>query len=114
MKVILKTTVIDRILKALSDARRDRREPDYIVVTHEEYDELRHDARSYHFFHDAWQVRYVPPTEKIDTTDIIRYRHFERIEHYRYPDSRRMITAMPSGKFTGVDLYVIPKEYHPQ
>jgi hypothetical protein len=46
MKVLLKTTVYDRIVKDLEQARRDDRAPDCVVVTQNEYAELRADGRT--------------------------------------------------------------------
>ncbi|BAP34915.1 hypothetical protein AVU43_gp21 [Ralstonia phage RSJ5] len=112
MKVILKTTVVDRILESLSAARRDRREPDCIVVTHEEYAELRKDMRGDYVLQSrlaACLTRSDPPTY-----DPIPVRYFERINHYCYPDARRCIAAVSDYTFHGIPLYVIPKEYHPQ
>jgi len=45
MKVVLKPSIIDEIYKRIRDAEMGHRKVDYILVTPEEFDEIRYQAR---------------------------------------------------------------------
>jgi hypothetical protein len=115
MKLILKTTVVDRILERIADARRRDREPDCIVITPEEQAELHHDRRI-HTFVERESFYRVDPGEPISATSVMVTRDFERTSGYSTYDrcyGGRYLRCMTREKFMGIPVYVVPLEFHP-
>jgi hypothetical protein len=109
MKVIPNVTVIDRIRADLAAVISGRRTPDYVVVTEDEYKELREDPRVWQCLEPSWMMPISATETPAETT--FETKTFER----RGPcdDHYRTIHAVSHEKFEGVPLYVVPKEYHP-
>lgn len=117
MKLVLKTTVIDRILKDIAAAKAQGREPDYIVLTEAEMKELDRDTRSYNYVESDLMKTFAHYAEG-KVTDTVKYdvrdfdirpefstnRSYDRYQRYR---------AVTTSRFQGVPLFVVPKEYQP-
>lgn len=112
MHVAIKQTVLDRILKRIGEIKLQNREPEYVVVSHEEYDELRSDRR-------MW--RYTAPCPSLlsqyrhSVADVsIRTREFPlRDSHRGRPDTHPFIRTYSRETFMDLPLYVVPSEYMP-
>lgn len=96
MKVVLKETVYDRIKKKLYEAQYQRREVDYILVTPDEWCELMGDPR---------QLGSVErkPGLTLNTKRFASQRAFGG-SYAAYSDYT----------FQGIDLFVVPEEFHHQ
>lgn len=116
MKVILKETVVDRILRDLSEANRKGRMVECIVVTSEEDRELRKDVRFFDYVHSDLLSPFVNyAAGKLAVEELkVTTRDFA-LDKRCYPaGARRPILRVASTcTFQGVPLYVVPKEYHP-
>lgn len=49
MKVVLKVTVIDRLIEEFAKAARSNREVDYVVISERESFDMRHDRRYFDY-----------------------------------------------------------------
>lgn len=115
MKVVLKVTVYDRIYNDILKAKHDRREVDYVVVSHEEYKELRLDYRSYDAL-ESPHLRFVAnPAEAREFMDA-KYKvyEFRRTAPRTSPSDYEVIRAPSHETFMGKPLVVVPKEYMPR
>ena len=115
MKVVLKVTVYDRIYADILKAQRDRREVDYVVVSREEYDELRLDYRSYGAL-ESPHLRFVAnPAEATKAMDA-KYTvyTFERMTPLSRDSDYRVIRVPSHETFMGKPLVVVPKEFMPR
>lgn len=98
MQVVLKPSVIDEILKKLTDAERMNRKVDYIRVTPEEMDEIHHHV------HGAFSWQY-----RGDKTDA-RYTTITLTDG-RDPHGPKR-TFASSYQLFGHPLYVVPNYFH--
>ena len=111
MKVVLKITVLDRILKDMDDARRQNRAVDYIIVSDSEYDELRSDCRTR--FGTSSVCMAMPRTPAAaDEQVLCDIREFPLVG--RPPTSGCRFRAYPRETLDGVKLYVVPEMYCPR
>jgi len=113
VKVVAKVTVLDRILEDIRKLHRENREVDYVVVTPDEYAELRSDRRI------AALMQY-PFSDLMTGEDISKAtfttRDFELTDTSRasYAKGPMRYRTYPQGSIHGADIYVLPKEYHPR
>ncbi|SEJ84829.1 hypothetical protein [Achromobacter sp. NFACC18-2] len=109
MHVAIKQTVLDKILKRIHEIKRDNREPEYIVVSHEEYAELRADRR-WHAYVDYPTFGFVS-TSPADVQLTCETRTFERQRGPR--TGHPFIKALTNAKLMGYPLYAVPAEFVP-
>ncbi|WP_025135269.1 hypothetical protein [Achromobacter sp. DH1f] len=111
MHVAIKQTILDKILKRIHEIKRDNREPEYIVVTPEEYCELRGDRRVYGYLNSD---RYVcPPSEPVADLCVDTREFKLRDKHLGWLGARPFLRTYSREKFMGLPLYVVPSEYMP-
>lgn len=100
MRVLVKRTIVDKLVAQLDAVRDDNRAPDCCLVTPEEYKELMADGRHHYFVPDWMQ------TSPSDDTFTVTHRRFRiRVTSYRENDS---FAAIERGTFMGVKVYIIP------
>lgn len=111
MKVVLKTTVLDRILEDITKAERENRLVDYVLVTPDEYAKLRHDTRAeraiYSVFPDYPGSATSDPFATIKTWDF----EYQGTNPARY---QRRIRVVSNLTIYGYPLLEVPAEYHPK
>ena len=105
MKAIFKRTVMDRILEISSNAMRDCKTIDYILVTPQEWDELRASAAWRYFDYPHYTSRTTSQGISFKTVDLKLSN-----DPYGY-GTRRFI--MSEVKVAGHQIVVAPIEYHP-
>jgi hypothetical protein len=100
MKAVFKKTALDRLYEIIEDAARNRKKIDYLLLTPQEFDEVR-DACSFPWklYHDASPC----PDMSIRTVEL---QHKSR----HWADARRFMVS--TYKFHGFDIVVAPSEYH--
>ena len=106
MKVVLKVTVLDRILKEISHARATGHEVAHIIVSEAEHRELRADRRSGTYLLTGFAAYAAPHNAGA----------FETIElsvHKGKIGMRPFIRAVSNEFFNGYKLYVVPEDYAP-
>jgi hypothetical protein len=107
MKVVLKYTVYDRLRDEIEKAQAGRRLVDYVVVTNDEYVELRNDERAdYSELSPGYLTLSAEPqnaTMEVKTFE----RKIQSIHRSPY------IRVVSREKFRGIPLYVVPQEFHP-
>ncbi len=106
MKVVLKVTVLDRILKEIGTARAAGREIAHIIVSEAEHRELRADRRSM-ANHTSFVFSRAAPDATVE---------FETIElpvRKGRAGMRPYIRAISNEFFNGYKLYVVPEDYAP-
>lgn len=112
MKVVLKVTVYDRISADIQKAHHDRRVVDYVVVSQQEYDELRVDDRSYGALESPY-MRFTP-NHDIAADATMRVYTFERTTPRTTAAGRNAIQVVSYETFMGKPLVVVPKEFLPR
>jgi hypothetical protein len=115
VKVVLKVTVYDRIYADIQKAQRERREVDYVVVSREEYAELRLDDRSYGALESPYSLFVANPAEAVKAMDA-KYTvyEFRRTAPRTSPSDYEVIRSPSHETFMGKPLVVVPKEYMPR
>jgi hypothetical protein len=109
VKVVLKHTVYDRLYAELEKADAGRKLVDYVVVTQDEYEELKKDWRGA----DDLSYSYMRYNEMSDPQNAtIEFKTFERTVKRDWRESP-YIRCVSHEQFRGVPLYVVPKEFHP-
>lgn len=108
MKVVLKASVLEAIQKRIDEAKRNRREIEHIIVSEEEYAQLRHEC--YRGELDMGFNNYMrnPCAEMSMTMRTID------LDDPSYPNSARnpkMRFASRNEKLYGFDLYVVPARF---
>lgn len=99
MKAVFKKTAVDKLYEILANAERDRKKIDYLLLTPEEYDEVRH----YCTYPWALQHSYEISDMTVRIVELTpRGRDWRST--YRFPVSPY--------KFHGHDIVVAPAEYH--
>lgn len=98
MKLILKQTVIDKMMVAYHEAKRNMREPDCFALSHREYDEFRSDMR--YNMYDSRPYMHVRASDRIDMD-------------FKRRDMAPSWTVMSDFTFMGVPVFVVPDEYLP-
>lgn len=101
MKVVLKASILDAIYKRIEAAKRDRREILHIIVTEEEYAQLRHEC--YRGELDMGFSFYNKPDFNM-TVKTIDLDDPDRRDYGR----TRFLTRE---KLLGYDLYVVPERF---
>ena len=110
MKVVLKITVLDRILEDLSKAARAHRTVDYVVVTPAEYAELGRDMRVYSHMESPLGLSAIGATPSNATFHTWEFAYQGHDPHLH---GRRLRVASHE-KLGGYPLLVVPAEYHPR
>lgn len=111
MHVAIKQTVLDKILKRIHEIKRDNREPEYIVVSYEEFAELASDPR-WHCYARSDYSAYAPSASPAELT--ISTREFPlRRSHYGPDRKLPYISTCSREKFMDLPLYVVPSDYLP-
>lgn len=110
MKVVLKTTVLDRIIEDIDKARRAGRLVDYVLVTPEEYAQLRNDGRADRVVENnlyRFPPRDVSPCDTFKTWDFAY--------QGTHPNLHGRSIRVPGNEtIYGYPLLVVPAEYHPR
>lgn len=108
MKVVLKVSVLDRIIEEFHKAARACREVDFVAVTRDEYAELRMDIRVHSYIHSGLDFRIA--TQAMDAA--VRTRDFQCLDASRswrgYGDYIRCVS------YEQIPLFVVPAEYCPR
>lgn len=112
MKVVLKVTVIDRLLEEFAKAQRNNREVDYVVISERESHEMHSDRRYY----DYVQTPRFGLDREVDAKATFRCQEFEytgpknmRGTQYQY---RRFAEAFYT--FMGKTIFVVHEDYMPR
>lgn len=116
MKVVLKKTIYDRLMERLNDAKRERREVDYIVVSERERADLMADRRTL-FNMGRTGCSFMDSAEAADTpfkTWEFRLRP-EQLRAKRGESGYRpeYIKVTTTETFCGYPLLTVPAEYLP-
>lgn len=113
MKVVLKTTVLDRIIEDIEKAKRAGRLVDYVLVTPEESAQLRYDLRADRFIESAL-LRYVAGP-KSSVQDQSTFKCWDFAYQGTTPELHgRRVRVTSSDTICGYPLLVVPAEYHPK
>jgi hypothetical protein len=96
MKAVFHKTAEERLLQLRVEADRTNRKIDYVLVTPEEYDEIRRSARDYY-------IDYRRVTEGLDIETVMLYR-----KGYTQP----MRFMVRPETIYGLRIVVAPAEYH--
>ena len=96
MKVVLKPSVLDAIYERISDAKRCNRKVDYILVTRQEYDEVRCEAVP----NWALSAAAIPRDVTVRTVELEH--PYKKYDSYRFASYETLY---------GFPLYVVPPEY---
>lgn len=102
MKAIFKKTAVDRIYEIISNASRYNKKIDYILVTPEEFLELRMDYRVF------------SPTSRFSnhSDSEVEFRCVDLENKERPGCSGRYRFPIEPMQFNGFDIVVAPKEFH--
>jgi hypothetical protein len=103
MKAVYLRTATDRIYGLIVTAQRENRKIDYILLTPQEYDELRRDNHR-DFSYPSYGKSYSDICNA--TYDTVT------LEDKRYPYNRPFRAAVEPVTFQGYRLVVAPAEYH--
>lgn len=113
MKVVLKVTVVDRLLEEFAKAQRNNREVDFVAVTPQEMAELKNDLRS-NIYVQFPMFDYIGKDAAVKVT--YQARDFEytgprdmRGTQYQWRRFRESFDT-----FMGVPIFVVPEEYMPR
>jgi 7-keto-8-aminopelargonate synthetase-like enzyme len=114
MKVVLKVTVIDRLIEEFAKAARNNREVDYVVISERESREMHQDWR---YFDYVQSPRFgLRNGEAVDAKATFRCLEFEytgpknmRGTQYQY---RRFGESFHT--FMGVPIFVVHEDYMPR
>lgn len=103
MKAVYKVRAIDRVMELIQKAKREDRTIDYVMVTHDEYSELRMEHG----------LRYNMEPHFNSSSASIRTITLER-PGYNYGASPRFMHFPRMGEMTffGAELVMIPEQYH--
>jgi hypothetical protein len=112
MKVVFKVTVYDRIVERLHEGVRQGRKPEYIVVTREEYAELRNDERTYSSL--SPRFNYLTPSERAPAEATFTVREFPRTSGGDCLNRHDRIRVVSHENFQGVPLFGVPAAFHPK
>jgi hypothetical protein len=111
MKVIWHKTIIEKLMGICHEASRTGKKVDYVLLTSQEYDELRYSAHGYHFDFPSYRVgRHVGNHTAFDVVEIPvdPSRHYQEsyrgLRYVRFP-------VLPE-TFMGLRLVVAPQEFH--
>lgn len=107
MKVVLQTTVLDRIREDIRKADQTGRRVDYIAVTQDEYNDLRSDVRVRGLMTNAWDF---PSYSASMAEATFHTRDFEKRSGYIGQSRMRFASRE---QLYGSPLFVVPQEYHP-
>lgn len=115
MKVVLKGSIIDRILSDIAEGQRKGRDPEYIVLTREEYSSVRcYDWERR--FEDRYSFNRVcdGPISAMDTMTVRDF-PYTGPRGGGTPGDRPMVRRVPEeGHFMGIPVFVVPAEYMPR
>lgn len=110
MKLVFKDSIFDILNKRIYDAKRANKKIDYILVTEEEYADMRADRDYMHCM--DYRVNYNPCAEinlgSMDAT--FRTIRLEEPSRGR-PGSRPYVNFASHLKFQGYDIYVVPARF---
>ena len=112
MKVFPKVRVLDRIMEDIHKLRRDNRQADYVVVSEEEWCDLRDDRRMRDFLiYPLYAVSSAAAPSHASMT--MTTRDFPRTAPAgRWGSEYRRVVS--EGKFDGADIFVVPDEFMPR
>jgi len=100
MKVVLKPSILDEIRKRIQEAMMNHRRVDYILVTPQEYDDVRNQVSP------SWYGLTSSSMPSDATFKIIELDHaYERYAKRRFASHETLM---------GYPLYVVPSEYIPK
>jgi hypothetical protein len=99
MKVVLKPSILDEIYKRIRDAEMSHRKVDYILVTPQEYDDVRYQARP----DLGLSPSSMPSDAKFQTIELDS--PYQRYSKIRFASHDTLF---------GFPLYVVPPEYIPK
>lgn len=113
MKVVLKTTVLDRINEDIAKAKQAGRLVDYVLVTPEEFSQLRYDLRADRVIAST-VFRYVAGPQEV-VQDPTTFKCWDFAYQGVTPQLHgRRIRVTSSDTIHGYPLLVVPAEYHPK
>lgn len=117
MHVAIKQAVLDKILERIHQIKRDNREPEYIVVSHDEYAELHRDLRAFNYIRNDYYASLRDPSgaERVRLGELtVETREFKlRDSHRGRASAHPYIRTFSREKFMNIPLYVVPSEYMP-
>lgn len=112
MKVVLKVTVLDRIVEQFNKARAGRQEVDHVVISHDEYSELRGDRRCMDYISSP-PIWCMPSDTSVSQELTIR--DFELVNMAaRGALARPRYRAVSHETFMGAPLFVVHKDFCPR
>lgn len=107
MKVVLKASILDEVHKRIAAAKRERRIIEHIIVTDEEYAQLRHECFRGEL--DMGFSMYSNPCAEISLTVNTIELDDPDARHDRCCSPRRRFLSRE--KLMGYDLYVVPARF---
>lgn len=114
MKLILKETVVCRILKELAEARKNLRTVDAIVVTEQEYAEMCSDLRFERYRESTFKATYWVQDSCAMEPINLNHREFKLRDSHRggrgYDPYRKYASSL---LFHGVPVFVVQEAYMP-
>lgn len=105
VKAIFKKTVVEKLHEIYVRAMRENRTVDYVLLTPQEYAELRADRRYWSIFDGPRYYGYGDPAHTTAFRTIT-------LEDKRSPLERRVLRCALQGSVMGMDVFVAPEEFH--
>jgi hypothetical protein len=105
MKAVFKRTALDRVMEIIHNAMRDRKTIDYIVVTPQEWSELRSTEFGYHLNYPSYKSMSATQSMVFDYVDL-KLRD-DRSGYYTRSFMIEQVTVCDQR------IVVAPIEYHP-
>lgn len=110
MYVHARKSALELVIERITELKRQNRIPEYVLVTRDEYTEIRDDRRVYSYLENPmtrWDPKSMPLESKVNTVTL-KHRRPER-----YSDRYQHYTFASHESFMGLPLYVVPAEYMP-
>jgi hypothetical protein len=110
MKIVFQDSIIDIIAKRLHEGRAANKKAQYILITEEEYAELRSDHRFFQHCDDGMRAYFSAssPSEAMRNETV---RTIELVDPAANRQQRSHYRFMSTMKFQGVDVYVVPARF---
>lgn len=109
MKIVFKDSIFDVLSKRISDAHRANKKIDYILVTEEEYADMRADR--YFMHHMDYRVNYGAPGDIGSMNATFKTIQLKEPDYPHRGARSPYMCFQSSIVFQGVDIYVVPKRF---
>ena len=113
MKVVPKPSILARISKEIGELSSKGREPDYIVLTRKEFDELRNEVRVHTVYRSSWDCLLDKDPKAIGCATFVAREFPLRPDWKATHRGAEFIRVPQEGTLFGHPLFVVPPEYHP-